>query len=274
MATRTRTDVYIPNAADQRTLLIAPHIDTNIAMAPFVGVKLRLWRQWMLTTTLHVGTSWDTSGENRVRFWDYTYPTGETAVVQAYSLTQGAEPLRVGLGTGTSGTLGETQWRLGLQAGWARWSAYRDRHGERPESAWHDTVNVGVGWALERGGHELTGELGVAPTPVPEQTGRTNYVDNTRWGLSVGGSVPLSFFATDYALGLYLQGQVMLPRVTEKRADARAPVRDELPDGAVDRVRGEPLTGAAGLQTNNPGFPGYTSFGTLLGASLVLKVRR
>jgi hypothetical protein len=274
MATRTQMQVYIPNAADQSTLLITPRIDTNLALAPYLAVALRPWERWLVTATLHAPQSWDTSGENRLRYWDYTYPSGQTAVVQSYELTQGSEPVRVGLGVATDGALGTTRWQMGVQGVWTQWSQYRDRHGESPLDTWHDTVTVGIGWALERAHRRFMAELGVAPSPVPAQTGRTNYVDNTRSGASIGVEWPFSYIKTDYSLSLFLQGQFMLPRSVEKRSDAAHPVVDELPDGAVDRVTGMPLPGAKGLQTNNPGYPGYTSSGTMLGVSMVLKVLR
>ncbi len=274
MATRTRMQVYIPNAADQRTLLMVPEIDTVIAASPFVGLALRPWRRALVTATLHTPKSWDTNGSNRLRFWDYAYPSGETAVVQSYELTQGSEPLRVGVGVGSGGEFGSTTWELGVQGVWTQWSKYRDRHAERPVDPWNDTVNLGLGWTLQQSGRRLTAELGVAPSPVPAQRGRTNYVDNTRWGTSLGFELPFSYLTTDYVLGLYLQGQFMFSRSVEKHTDADSPVRDELPDGAVDRVANRPLPGSSGLQTNNPGYPGYTSSGMMAGVSLVLKVLR
>ena len=274
MATRTQMQVYIPNAADQTTLLMVPKIDTSIALAPFVGLTLRPWERWLITATLHMPKSWDTSGQNQLRYWNYAYPTGQTAIVQSYELTQGMEPARVGLGVGRSGSLGTTGWQIGLQGLWTQWSKYRDRHGESPLVAWHDTVTVGLGWALDWARRRVMGEVGVAPSPVPDQLGRTNYVDNTRFGTSVGVEWPFKFSKTDYAFGLTLQGQFMFPRSVTKQASAAHQVVDELPDGAVDRVTGSPLAAAAGLQTNNPGYPGYTSYGTLLGVAMVLKVLR
>lgn len=274
MATRTRMEVYVPNAADQSHLLIVPEIDTHLAVSPIFGLKVSPGERWWLTATLHAERSWDTRGENRLRFWDYPYPEGESAVLQTYELTQGAEPLRIALGASRSGQLGRTEWRLGAQGGWTDWSRYRDRHGERPAEAWRDTVTVGLGWSVRRRERELTGELGVAPSPVPEQSGRSNYVDSDRWGVSVGVGLPLRWHTARYVLGLQLQGQLMSPRTHEKRADASHPVHDELPDGAVDRLRGAPLPGAAGLQTNNPGYPGFTSLGTMLGASVSLASQR
>jgi hypothetical protein len=43
-------------------------------------------------------------------------------------------------------------------------------------------------------------------------------------------------------------------------------VRDELPDDAIGGTPRGPIAGREGLQTNNPGFPGFGSQGYLFGA--------
>jgi hypothetical protein len=48
-------------------------------------------------------------------------------------------------------------------------------------------------------------------------------------------------------------------------------VRDEVPDELVSAGVDEPLY--EGLQTNNPGYPGYRSDGAIWNASLYLKIR-
>jgi hypothetical protein len=47
-------------------------------------------------------------------------------------------------------------------------------------------------------------------------------------------------------------------------------VKDEVPDDG--QVGGEPIAGAAGLQTNNPGWPGFTSQGWITTFGLYLTV--
>jgi hypothetical protein len=47
-------------------------------------------------------------------------------------------------------------------------------------------------------------------------------------------------------------------------------VRDEVPDDAV--VIDQPLAGRSGLQTNNPGFPGYGSSGWVHGGGVYLSI--
>ena len=79
-------------------------------------------------------------------------------------------------------------------------------------------------------------------------------------------------------LGVKVRGSIglqlhrLLPRSTTKRDDAAFPVRDEFPDEAYDVFTGKPFDEAVGLQTNNPGWPGWKSSGWLLGAGVSLKV--
>jgi long-chain fatty acid transport protein len=47
-------------------------------------------------------------------------------------------------------------------------------------------------------------------------------------------------------------------------------VKDELPDDA--QISGDPVPSAGGLQTNNPGWPGFSSGGWMLGGTLYVAV--
>jgi hypothetical protein len=49
-------------------------------------------------------------------------------------------------------------------------------------------------------------------------------------------------------------------------------VCDEVPDTTVDPVTGKTMAQAQGLQTGNPGFPGFLSFGTILAFGLDLRI--
>jgi hypothetical protein len=126
----------------------------------------------------------------------------------------------------------------------------------------------------------LTSYLDVSyePSPVPLQTGRTNYVDNDRYG--IGGGVQYQFPIPETALELRvgLQGQLyILPQRTQMKIDPTSPpyagshysqlVQDEWVDGATDN-RGQVIAASNGLQTNNPGWPGFRSEGLILGGGL------
>jgi len=116
------------------------------------------------------------------------------------------------------------------------------------------------------------------PTPVPDQTGRTSYVDNTRIGTTAGGELAWPLSSGQLVLGARAELHALPARRTRKLArttrlgEANATsdfVIDEVPDDAV--VGPEPLAGREGLQTNNPGWPGFDSSGWLLGGAAYVR---
>ena len=80
--------------------------------------------------------------------------------------------------------------------------------------------------------------------------------------------LPVSVFGAKLDATARAFGQLLLAREEVKRADASHPVLDEVPDGATDVVTDEPIAGATGLQTNNPGYPGYKSSGWVVGGGV------
>ena len=103
------------------------------------------------------------------------------------------------------------------------------------------------------------------PTPVPPQTGRRNYVDNDRVGALLGADYGFPLFGLDFRVGAQAQAHRLLYRHQTKDHG----IVDELPDNAVDES-GQPVARAGGLQTNNPGWPGFASEGWILGGALTL----
>jgi hypothetical protein len=175
----------------------------------------------------------------------------------------------------------DTALTLAASALYGRWSQYVDRHGERPapELGWYDTVTGALGARWLAGAWNLGLDVQYQPSPVPLQRGRSNYVDNDRIGLShtLAYSIPIG--QSRLALGAQLQGFWMLDRLARKLttptfADGvnRTPalVKDELPDDA--QLGLQPVDGAAGLQTNNPGWPAFSSQGWLAGAGIYIEV--
>ena len=66
--------------------------------------------------------------------------------------------------------------------------------------------------------------------------------------------------------------QTKLPTPTSPDGQDRTPslVVDEVPDDGV--VNGQPIPGRQGLQTNNPGWPGFGSEGWIVGGGVYLSV--
>jgi long-chain fatty acid transport protein len=157
---------------------------------------------------------------------------------------------------------------------YAFWSSYQDRHGDSPavygaDLAWKDTVTVALG--VRHAYRRVRGfmDLVYAPSPVPDQVGRSNYVDNDRVGMVLGGDVDLDLGVAKLRPGVQLFAHRLIPRHVTKD-DAR--IRDELPDDSVFASTHDPVPGARGLQTNNPGWPGFASAGWLWGGAFTLSV--
>jgi hypothetical protein len=175
------------------------------------------------------------------------------------------------------------QHRLGVvvTATYKLWSDYVNRQGERPQQGYGWSNTLGISFGLRHVyDKRLTTffDAGYEPTPVPAQTGRTNYVDNDRYSLAGGVNYQFGIYDTGLKLRLGLQGQIHLfPERTQMKIDPSKPpyagssysqlVRDEWVDGAKDS-RGTVIPESFGLQTNNPGWPGFSSKGMILGAGL------
>ena len=259
--------------------MLDPDIRTNSKFKPYLGTAIRLSPRFSVTATLHLGTSNDTNGQNQVRLRQYAsqYPAGLNYIPQIYTLTQGNEPARLGLGASlTSQRMieGRPAWQVGIVAVAERWSHYRDRHGETPADSWQNTATVVAGGSFAWRQRRLSFDLGYAPSPVPDQTGRTNYVDNSRVVSSASIESPVRLLGRDVEAGFYLFGSMFIPRSADKDPLAAHPVVDEYPDSATVIRTGLPATDTAGLQSNNPGYPGFDSRGYMLGLGVCLRIAR
>jgi long-chain fatty acid transport protein len=163
-----------------------------------------------------------------------------------------------------------------------RWSQYLNRQSERPLKNYDfsDIVTGSLGARYTRD-HIITAFLDTnyRPSPVPLQTGRTNYVDNNRLGFVAGANYDLELarWKALVRFGGQFQAHFLLQRHQTKFDPTSAAlagnkysqlVIDEWPDDAVDISTGQVIAEARGLQTNNPGWPGFSSQGTILGGTL------
>ena len=276
VVTHSNMAVYMPDAGDQSNVYLDPDIHTNSKFKPYLGAVFRPSPRVVLTATAHLGTSNDTNGQNQVRMRGYQYPVpGPNYIPQVYTLTQGNEPTRIGLGASLASRRpvegGRPAWEVGLVAVGERWSQYRDRHGETPADAWHNTVSLVAGGNFAWRQRRLSFDLGYVPSPVPDQTGRTNYVDNSRIVSSAGIESPIKVLGREIEAGFYLFGSVFVPRSVNKDPSR---IVDEFPDNTTYISTGLPAAGREGLQTNNPGYPGFDSHGYMLGAGFCVRIAR
>jgi hypothetical protein len=274
--TESRVTVYVPDASDQSRAMLAPDIHTNSKFKPYFAATVHPNARCSVVATVHMPFVNETTGQNDLRFWNYTRPD-QPPTLQTYTISQGNEPLRIALGgsfTGRRWEDGRVPWEVGIQLLGERWSQYRDRQGEHPLDTWKNTLSYVVGGGFLWRDRHVTADLGYIPSPVPDQTGQTNYVDNSRLVMSLGIEGPVKFLGRDLEAGIALFGSYFLPREVTKDPHTAHPVVDEFPDDAVDQYTNLPAEGALGLQTNNPGYPGWKSTGYMVGAGATFRIAR
>lgn len=273
LAPKSNAVVLIPDSGDQRVQEMNMRATTGISTSPMAGVAARLWDDRLrLSLTFRDDMAMTLQGRNEVQVKGFE-GTEQYPFYQPMDFVISYSPRQLVFSSGLHNEL----LAIAIDLTWTQWSRYRDDHDAL--AGFEDTVAASLGaeylvWDRLR----LRTGLGVAPSPVPDQTGRTSYVDNDMILLGLGGAYDLDVGENNVELSLYGQLQIASHRETTKKPLAQHPVCkpgvtalcDEVPDDLVDPRTGKPFPEAAGLQTGNPGFPGYSSGGWLAVAGLQL----
>ncbi len=274
-------DAYVPEATVQDYSLSNGTVDANPSTRAILGVTYRpmdllsfslVWRDRRFTKV---------NATAYLKLWNY-HESGDATVPkyveQRHTLALDFEPMEIMLAAGiASGSL-----RAQISVTWNHWSDYLDTHHQRaqytavadpaggitsdPDYEFSDTfsVNAGVCWEYLEG-FTLLGGAAYRPTPVPPQTGRTSYVDNDLLSFAVGHRFAFRLWDRQFLADVGLQFWTMLEQTVHKDP---AKITDEFADHAKTLIGQQPMPEAEGLQTNNPGFPGYTFGGfTLTGSA-------
>jgi long-chain fatty acid transport protein len=286
LSTGANLNIYVPEATVQDYAMVNATIDAKPVFRAIIGVAARMedWGSASLVWRDRRFSQVDsTSG---LGLWNFHEPGNETIpkrVVQHHLLVLDFEPMEVALSAGVRFR------NVSLQAAvtWNRWSDYLDTHHQRPEDAaifdsnqqtdtdviekqfsFQNTFSgsLGATWAY-RPGLSLSAGIGYHPTPVPAQVGRTNYLDSDLVDLGIGHRFEFTVGGHTLIGEIGIQLWRMVETTVYKDP---AFVRDEFPDDAKTLIGQDPMPEAAGLQTNNPGFPGFTfgGFAILTAVSL------
>lgn len=255
------------------TLQLSTEIEVSTGVAPNFGAVLTPLPGLEVSLVAHAP-----QGMEIVTGFSTFLPNGDLQRADR-TATLAYEPWKLGLGVSYE-FVQAAQHRLSgvATATYTFWGDYVNRQNERPLQgyAWSNSVGLTLGVRHIYAERLTSGlDLFYEPSPVPAQTGRTNYVDNDRIALagSVNYGLPLS---DGMALRFGLSAQIhVLPERTHRKIDPTSEeyagesfsqlVVDEWIDGAVDN-RGNVIQESFGLQTNNPGWPGFSSKGTIIGA--------
>jgi long-chain fatty acid transport protein len=269
LANHATSATYVQNSTDYSTLLMNNSVTTAVNAAPTIGLRLRPLSWIRVGAAVHGPESFtiDTS-------LDATLPAGSASGTERHdvydwtpwSVAAGAEVDVLTRDTYTLSAVGSAT--MGF------WSQYQDRHGDSPtlygaDLGWKNTVNGALGARFAGGPARAFLDLTYKPSPVPEQIGRSNYVDNDRIGFVAGGDLEIKIGSFHIRPGVQAFCDRLLTRHNTK-VDAR--MVDELPDGSVFATTRAPVPGSQGLQTNNPGWPGFASEGWFWGGAVTLAV--
>ena len=256
--------IYLKDAGDQEDAETNPQTIVKAVMSPYIGLAYH-HKGFELSSSVHFPSQSNLEGKSELRFWDFEYPEGQTFLQQDFSLTFLDEPLRVNLAPKITLNLSDMPLELYGDVAWTQWSTYTSRHNHQP-SDWVDTWSARMGSSLKIGRHRIGVGVMYEPTPVPNQIGRTNYVDNIRMGGQLGWNWSPLKNTPELKIGVGIQMQRLLERMHVKASYDPANqngLLDEVPDDAVDITTNQPLASAKGLQTNNLGFPFYKHSGWL-----------
>lgn len=267
--------VYVADAARISDLDLNIDVKAKVSLTPHLGIAWDPGKRFHLTGTVHAPQKIDVES-------DFKFLLGGNEQGSGLSFTFFYQPWQASAGAGYDFYAhGDKTWSVCGMLHYQRWSTYIDRQSQRPGTAyeWMDTLSGAAGVRMQSGALSLGLDGQYKPTPVPLQTGRTNYVDNDRLGTSLTAEYAFQIAEVDMKIG----GQLQLYRLLERHVKKIAPpisadgvnrtpqlVTDELPDDAM--LGRNPAPGRDGLQTNNPGWPGYSSLGWVSSGGLYLSV--
>jgi len=268
LANTASSQDYVQDATNYNSLLLDTGVQTHVNVSPTAGVRWKPLGWLRIGGAIHAPESFTvaTSIDNEL-------PSGtESGTTQTnvfdwmpWSVAAGAEAEIVHRGRYRMSVVGSLDYGF--------WSSYEDRHGQSPamygpDLAWRDTMSGALGVRHEYGNARAFVDMHYVPSPVPPQVGRSNYVDDDRAGIAFGGDV-LVHLPAALRPGFQMFVDRFVPRYQQKDSSR---IVDELPDGSVFGDTHNPVPGASGLQTNNPGWPGFSSGGWIWGGAVTLSM--
>ncbi|MEE2788399.1 MAG: outer membrane protein transport protein [Myxococcota bacterium] len=264
-AVETVNYVYTPNPVEPELAYLNVGVKNGIEQAVTAGLLIKANDFISIGLAFRDEVRLSMTGRNDIQV---AGAEDDGVVLQPLVAYQNYQPLKL-----TAGIAGTTRGgtSLSLDGAWVGWSRYADDHGHVPN--FEDVLEWSVGIEVPYA-NRSTARFGGAwrPSPVPPQDGRYNYVDNDRVAFSVGGGKALEVWGRDFQIDIGVQVQWLRPRSIKKKVLTTYPKCSEGETRLCDEVEDQtdrPET--IGLQTGNPGFPGYSHGGYMISAGMDLK---
>ena len=263
-AAAVTTQAYVRDPSNQSDVDLNADIYTGNSWGFVAGLTASVHDNLDLGVVYRGGVTFAIEGANEIQIRGVDATEDESFQDIDWVPISTPSSIRTGLAWG----VGDVE--LTLDGRYTFWTTYLNTQGEA--AGFRNTLEgrTGVEWTSSAD-TSLRAGAGFVPTPVPAQTGRTNYVDNSRISGSVGGGHRFEMWDRDMKASWFVQFQHLLRRETDKARLASHPtcaageeaLCDEVPDDTRNPQTGQPYPEAQGLQTGNPGFPGFTSGGWL-----------
>ncbi len=259
----TNGNVFVPEAVGQTSSQTNLTVGVGTQLAPTLGVNFEQNKYLSFSASIRTPHSRRTTGDTAIQLWAASGSPGATSE-QAIDFSADWQPWRASFGT-----LIETKkLRIGIEGTYAHWSTFLNQHNEKAKLKFRNVLDItGHGtWNVNR--WQVSTGIGFRSSPVPTQSGTENYADADRIVAGIGGGYRFGK-RNQLQLLLALQSSFLLSREHIKDLGSANPVIDEFPD-AID-LADQPILESQGLQTNNPGWPGFTISGQIWAASLSVK---
>lgn len=269
LANAASANTYVRDSTNYSSLLVSTGVTTEVNLSPTVGLKYTPVSWLRFGAAVHSPEKFtvDTTISG-------TIPTGTTSS-GTINNTFDWMPWMIDFGT-EADVIRWGKYTMSVTASvkYAFWSAYTDRIGQSPGIygpglGWSDTLSGTVGVRHAYGNARGFIDIGYIPSPVPEQIGNSNYVDNDRVLFAGGADIMLKLGPARIRPGV----QFFVNRLVRRdNVKDDALISDEVPDGSIFSATGKSVPGAIGLQTNNPGWPGFASEGWVWGGGITVEV--
>ena len=269
-STQLNNFVLLPDLTRQDEIDLNVGLSIPSHFAPHVGIMV------MPRENVRAGITWRETqrlrlvGENEIQVRGLQESEDDFPFIQEIDIVLWYSPRQFAAGMSwNNDTL-----LLSLDVTYTVWSDFVDNHNVNP--GFSDTFTPRLGAEIQGPG-SMVYRMGLVyeQSPVPDQTGRTNFVDNDRLVASIGTGHRFQMGEGYLNFSWHLQPHFLLPRETVKSnagdEDCEPGVTDicdEVPENTINPATDEPFPEAQGLQTGNPGFPGFSSGGWLLNAGV------
>ncbi|MBK9070544.1 MAG: hypothetical protein IPL79_06030 [Myxococcales bacterium] len=252
--------VYVPNALEpavndsNTTLALAPSV------VPVASAQYDLTPSLAVLGSLRLRSAQKVRGATQIRLWA---PSDNPIALSSQDLRYDldSQPLRGALGL----RYAQGNLTFAAEGVMRRGADFRDQHGEAPLIPFRNSWELGAHATAQALGSTIDAGVRYVRSPVPAQVGRENHADADR--VIIGTAVTRVMARGKVVASLGLAAH----RVRHRRETKDlAALVDEYPD-SID-ISNDPIAASAGLQTNNPGFPGYTVGGWIGALALTITV--